>query len=100
MVICHKGEFIIFKAGEDFIAYNTKKTFRNGHTHLKSMSACVAAIKLVRNREMPRSKSRYFHKSLIRLSTDQAYIERLKDLSVSYKRLMEDNQGIRSDKCR
>lgn len=36
--------FIIFQVKEGYIAYNTKKNFEEGHTHLKNFNAAKNAI--------------------------------------------------------
>lgn len=82
------------------IVYNTKKTFKQGHTCLGTMEAAISAIKLVEKRELPKNKNKYFIQSLIKLTMDQSYIERLNDIHINFNQLMKDNNGIDERKCR
>lgn len=95
----HK-EFVIIKANEGYIVYNTKKPFKHGHTHLNNFNAAISAVKLAEHRELPRNRSKYFIESLVRISRDKEYIERLKDLRIDFKQLMEDANDIDVSKCR
>ncbi len=42
-----KKEYIIFQVRGGYIAYNTKKCFQDGHTHLRHFDAAKTAIDLV-----------------------------------------------------
>lgn len=83
--IYEKKEFIIFQVREGFIAYNTKKVFQEGHTHLKHFDAAKTAIDLVINKKVPRSTDGYYLISLIRLSEDDYYIKKINELLESRK---------------
>lgn len=78
--IYEKKEFMIFKVKEGYIAYNTKKNFQEGHTHLKHFEAAKTAIDLVINKKVPRSTDGYYLTSLIRLSEDEFYISKINEL--------------------
>lgn len=78
--IYEKKEFIIFQVKEGFIAYNTKKVFQEGHTHLKHFEAAKTAIDLVINKKIPKSTDGYYLTSLIRLSEDDIYIDKINEL--------------------
>lgn len=78
--IYEKKEFIIFQVKEGYIAYNTKKVFQEGHTHLKNFEAAKTAIDLVINKKIPKSTAGYYLTSLIRLSEDELYIEKINEL--------------------
>ena len=69
--IYEKKEFMIFKVKEGYIAYNTKKNFQEGHTHLKHFEAAKTAIDLVIKKKIPKSTDGYYLTSLIRLSEDE-----------------------------
>jgi hypothetical protein len=69
-----KKEFIIFSVRNGFIVYNTKKEFKEGHTHLNNFKACKNAIYFVLNRKIPKDKSKYYLNSLKRISNDKNYI--------------------------
>ena len=75
-----KKHFIITKVQNGYIVYNTDKEFEKGHTHLKSFKASKTAIDLVLNSKIPRSTNFYYLESLIRLSSDKKYIEKINEL--------------------
>ncbi len=78
--IYERKEFIIFQVKEGYIAYNTKKEFENGHTHLKHFDAAKKAIDLVINKKIPKSTNVYYLTSLIRLTNDENYVEKINEL--------------------
>ena len=78
--IYEKKEFMIFQVKQGYIVYNTKKRFQEGHTHLKHFEAAKTAIDLVLNRKIPRSTHGYYLTSLIRLSEDDWYINKIYEL--------------------
>ena len=78
--IYEKKEFMIFKVKEGYIAYNTKKNFQDGHTHLKHFEAAKTAIDLVIRKKVPKSTDGYYLTSLIRLSEDDYYISKINEL--------------------
>ncbi|MEF9991392.1 MAG: hypothetical protein RRZ84_06645 [Romboutsia sp.] len=78
--IYEKKEFIIFQVKEGYIAYNTKKVFQEGHTHLKHFEAAKTAIDLVINKKIPKSTDGYYLSCLIRLSEDSSYIDKINEL--------------------
>ncbi|GAA0861892.1 hypothetical protein [Paraclostridium tenue] len=78
--IYERNEFIIFQVKEGYIAYNTKKEFEKGHTHLKHFDAAKKAIDLVINKKIPKSTNVYYLTSLIRLANDESYIEKINEL--------------------
>lgn len=63
-----------------YIAYNTKKVFKDGHTHLRCFESAKTAIDLVIRKKVPRSTDLYYIKSLIRLSEDNIYISKINEL--------------------
>lgn len=81
--IYERKEFIIFKVREGYIVYNVKKNFQEGHTHLRHFEAAKTAIDLVIRKKIPKSTHGYYLTSLIRLSKDDAYINKIKELMES-----------------
>ena len=82
--VYEKKEFIIFQVKNGYIAYNKKKSFKDGHTHLRCFESAKTAIDLVIRRKVPRSTDLYYLTSLIRLREDLAYITKINDL-IKYK---------------
>lgn len=78
--VYQKKEFIIFQVKKGYIAYNTKKTFENGHSHLRYFESAKTAIDLVIRKKIPKSTDLYYLKSLIRLSEDITYISKINEV--------------------
>ena len=78
--VYERKEFMIFRVKEGYIVYNAKKSFQEGHTHLKHFEAAKTAIDLVIRKKIPRSTQGYYLTSLIRLSDDDSYITKIKEL--------------------
>ena len=78
--IYERKEFMIFKVKNGYIVYNAKKSFQDGHTHLKHFEAAKTAIDLVIRKKIPRSTHSYYLTSLIRISEDDSYINKIKEL--------------------
>ena len=72
--IYERKEFMIFRVKEGYIVYNAKKSFQEGHTHLRHFEAAKTAFDLVIRKKIPRSTQRYYLTSLMRLSDDDIYI--------------------------
>lgn len=87
-----KKNFLINKVQNGYIVININKDFKCGHTHLKSFKASKTAIDLVLNRKVPRSTNFYYLESLIRLSDNEAYAEKLEQLIQTRK-----NKGKKLD---
>lgn len=97
--IYEKKEFMIFKVKEGYIAYNTKKNFQEGHTHLKHFEAAKTAIDLVIKKKIPKSTDGYYLTSLIRLSEDDYYISKISELIETRKKKGKKNKYYNS-KCK
>lgn len=77
--VYERNKYLIFRVKNGYIVYNSKKEFDDGHTHLKHFNACKTLIDLSCKKKLPRSNSIYFISSLIRISDDEKYIEKLKE---------------------
>lgn len=78
--IYHDMNFKIYKAGTGYILHNIHKDFQNGHTHVQKYDTCMVMIKLLEKKLLPKSKSKYFIESLIRVSNDRKYIRKVTQL--------------------
>ena len=58
--IYERKEFMIFQVREGYIVYNAKKSFQEGHTHLKHFEAAKTAIDLVIRKKIPKSTHGYY----------------------------------------
>lgn len=79
--IYKKKNFSIIKIDKGgFIVINKNKLFEEGHTHLESFNVAKMIIDLAINKSMPRHLSQYLLISLIRISEDEEYIRKLREL--------------------
>jgi hypothetical protein len=82
--IFKKGEYIItpFYKGKrrEFMIVNTEKEFRNGHTHLKSFKMAKYLIYLARSKKINSGLPPYLLTSLMRISNDKEYINKIEDI--------------------
>lgn len=97
--VIFKYEFAIYKVGNGYIIHNRNKDFSKGHSHQKRLNTCISIAKLVHRQQMPRNHSKWFLESIIRVSNNKEYIEKIKDLMLNYKDLMEDSKDIDTRKC-
>lgn len=76
--VYEKEHFIILKVKSGkkigYIAYNTKKEWEEGHTHLESFNMAKTIIDNVIKHKKPKTKNVYLLYSHIRLSDDISYI--------------------------
>ena len=70
----NKGNFIILAVRRGYVVYNTEKEFNKGHTHLRNFKSAKNAIYFVINKNIPKESGLYFLTSLLRISSDEAYI--------------------------
>jgi hypothetical protein len=75
-----RREFVVFKIDDNFLLINTNKPFDLGHTHLRSFNACISIIKLIERKQLPKSKSRHFMESILRVCDDNLYSEKIRQL--------------------
>ena len=71
--IYEKEGYIILKMKKGFIAYNTKKEFNEGHTHLHTFNMAKTIIDNCIRKKKPKNDSLYLLNSHIRLSNDIKY---------------------------
>lgn len=83
--IYSKKGFIVFRVGDGFIVHNTNKEFKEGHTHIMNYNTAKHVIDLVSHKSLPHHLSRYLLTSLVRLSDDEEYKEKV-NLLISNKR--------------
>ena len=64
----------------EYIIHNTKKEFQNGHTHIREFGTAKYLVNLALHRSLPNRRLKYFIESLIRISNDADYRDKLKHL--------------------
>lgn len=84
-VIYRNNEFIIIRKYSGYIIINTKKDFKKGHTHIKNYNMAKTLINLVKNKKIPKSDNIYILDSLIRISNDKKYINRLETIKTTLR---------------
>ena len=99
----NKG-FIILKVKSKgktgYIIHNTKKPFKEGHSHLKSFEMSKVIINNVILKKTPKTSNMYLLESHIRLSDDKQYISYIKGLMEVRKCKKGDYVNRTSDKRR
>lgn len=78
--IYQRKEYIILKASDGYIAYNTKKKFEKGHSHIRSFQKAKSIIDLCVRKKLPNRSTKWEIESLIRVSNDNEYIYNLRIL--------------------
>lgn len=77
--IYNKKSYYIYKISKSgYIVYNTKKKFKDGHTHINNYNTAKTVIDMSIHKTIPKHLSKYLIESIIRISTDEKYIETLK----------------------
>lgn len=75
-----KNVYVIYSNTEGYIIHNTTKDFENGHTHLNNFKTAKFIIDLAIHKSIPHHLCTYFLVSLMRISTDEEYIEKINSL--------------------
>lgn len=80
-------QFRIFKNEEDETYYirNREKSFKDGHAHINNLDTAKYLIKLSLNKEFPHNLSIYLLECLIRINTDEDYINKIEELIIAKK---------------
>lgn len=83
--IYERKEYMIIKVKNGYVVYNSKKEFKEGHTHLKNYNMCKVLIDNLIKRKIPRTDNVYILTSHIRVSNDQDYNEEIKQMIIKKK---------------
>lgn len=99
--VYQKKNFSIVKIDKSgYIVINKNKPFEDGHTHLESFKAAKMIIDLAINKSIPRHLSQYLLISLIRISEDEEYIRKLRELVGNKKNKTQQNYYNKNKKKR
>lgn len=86
VLIYKKRNFNIYDSGKDqYIIHNTNHEFSSHHTHVRNFKTCKFIIDLAIHKTIPKHLSNYLIISLIRLSDDCDYIEKLNKMKITDK---------------
>lgn len=82
--VYEKQDYIILKVKSGkkigYIAYNTRKEWEEGHTHLESFNMAKTIIDNVIKHKKPKTKNLYLLQSHIRLTDDPSYVKFINEL--------------------
>lgn len=77
--IYKKKYFNLYSNQEGYIIHNTHKDFQKGHTHINNYNTAKFLINLALYKTVPdKNMSKYLYQSLIRISSDQSYINKIR----------------------
>lgn len=82
--VYEKQNYIILKVKSGkkigYIAYNTRKEWEEGHTHLESFNMAKTIIDNVIKHKKPKTKNLYLLQSHVRLTDDPSYVKFINEL--------------------
>ena len=82
--VYEKQNYIILKVKSGkkigYIAYNTRKEWEEGHTHLESFNMAKTIIDNVIKHKKPKTKNLYLLQSHIRLTDNPSYVKFINEL--------------------
>ena len=82
-----------------YIVYNTKKNFKNGHTHIQSFDMAKTIIDNNIRKKRPKTNSIYLIESHIRVTNDSKYKKMLEELLASKEDRTKDNKYHNRNIC-
>ena len=98
--VYEKEHYIILKVKSGkkigYIAYNTRKEWEEGHTHLESFNMAKNIIDNVIIHKKPKTKNLYLLQSHIRLTDDPSYVRFINELVDAKK--SKKKTGYRNDR--
>lgn len=71
------GEYKVYSYKHGWIVHNTKKDFKDGHTHMSERSGAIGLVRNVQKQKVPKDADSYYLTSLMRLSKDDGYRARV-----------------------
>lgn len=83
--VFQKGDFIIIRVSKGYIVINRRKGFEKGHSHIKGFKTAKYVLELVHYKRIPNHLPVYLLYSLVRLSDDTRYIDKVLELIESKK---------------
>lgn len=79
--IYRNKQFNVYQYGREYIIHNTNGEFSEHHTHINNYKTAKFLINLALHKSVPKKPiSEYLIDSLIRISTDKVYINKLERL--------------------
>ena len=78
--IFQRKEYSIYKAKDGYIIHNTNGDFRKHHTHVRSFNKAKSIVDLCIRKKIPNTPRKWEIESLMRLTRNNAYYNKLRDL--------------------
>lgn len=97
--IYEREGYIILRVKRGYIVYNTKKNFKNGHTHIQSFDMAKTIIDNNIRKKRPKTNSIYLIESHIRVTNDSKYKKMLQELLASKEDRTKDNKYHNKNMC-
>lgn len=80
VLVYKKKNFNIYGYKDKYIIHNTNKEFSKGHTHIKNFKTAKFLIDLSIHKSIPKHHNKYFLVSLLRISDDKEYSDKLSNI--------------------
>ena len=97
--IYEREGYIILRVKRGYIVDNTKKNFKNGHTHIQSFDMAKTIIDNNIRKKRPKTNSIYLIESHIRVTNDSKYKKMLEELLASKEDRTKDNKYHNRNIC-
>ncbi|MBN2796339.1 MAG: hypothetical protein JXR88_13090 [Clostridia bacterium] len=78
--VYQEGEFKVYRAGNNYIVHNTRFIFNQAHTHVRTLNTAKRIIYCTCHKVIPKTFPEYLLQSLIRVSDDALYCDRIEAL--------------------
>lgn len=78
--VFERKEYIILGMKKGYIVYNQNKSFKEGHTHIRSYNVAKTIIDNCINRKRPKTNNIYLLESHIRISSNEKYINDIENI--------------------
>ena len=78
-VVYARSHYVLIKKRYGYIVINTKKPFKEGHTHVRDLYVGRVIIDNVRKEILPKSRNEKLILSHIRVSNSKEYTKRLEE---------------------
>ena len=78
--VYRKKNYNIYSFDNEYIVHNMDMKFEEGHTHIKNFKTAKFIIDLAIHKSIPHNLNSYLLKSLIRISNDTVYKEKIQSL--------------------
>ena len=84
--VYRKKYYNLYQFGNEYIIHNTRKEFKDGHTHINEYKTAVFLIDVALHKSIPKHLCNYHLESLYRISEDRLYKDKLMRLKESRKK--------------